>query len=115
MTMTKLFNCTGHSQEAYASTYAEMGWEIEVEPRVQRVPASEMEAEGKRVAASIPPYSHVLVGGAQVITEAASLDLLEKGCRIYAALTERESSPDGGFVFNLRGVSETPLSKWWTQ
>ena len=109
----KLYNGTGHSQKEYEKEFLELGFEVEHEPRVQRVAANQLEAEGRRVAASIPADAHVLVGGAQLLVEAMCLDLLGKGCRLYAAQTERETGPDGGFVFNLAGVSETPLSKWW--
>jgi hypothetical protein len=111
--MNRLYNATGHNQSQYADAYRDFGWDIETEPRVSRVGANELEKEGRRVAAGIPANSCVLIGGAQLLVDAMSIALLRGGCRLYAAHTERESDGDGNFVFNLRGVSETPWSKWW--
>jgi hypothetical protein len=111
-----LLNATAHSQDDQLARYRELGWEIEVQPRLGRcaptMPALEVEAD--RVASEIPDGSCVLVGGLGYLCDALALRLLPRGCRLYAALTSRISDAEGRFVFTGPSeVVETPLSRWW--
>jgi hypothetical protein len=121
--MKKLYNLTSLNQARHVKAYKRAGFDIEVKPRIKymslEIPrcVKELEQEGKRAAREIPDGSHVLVSSSiiyeLVIVEAASIDLLRKGCTLYVAHVERKTAQDGGFVFNLRDFSETPLSKRW--
>lgn len=114
--VAKLLNATAHAQHDQTERYLALGWQIEAEPLLQRCePTVEaLDAEAERVAASIPDGSNVLVGGLGYLCDALALRLLPRGCRLYAALTNRISDAEGRFVFTGPSeVVETPLSRWW--
>ena len=120
--LPRLFNATGHPQSGRA--FARLGWNVAVDPGIRRVPGDydSMVAEGRRVAREILAEAradeqlHVLVGGAQIIIEAAIIELSRaRQCRFYAAETERLSNPDGSFRFQLRSIAETPMSRYLYQ
>lgn len=114
--MTPLLNATAHPQTAQRARYAELGWDIESEPRLRRCGPSiaALEAEANRVASGIPSGSSVLVAGQGWLCDALALRLLPRGCRLYTALTSRTSDDEGRFVFTGPvHVVETPLSTWW--
>lgn len=113
-----LLNATAHSQDDQLERYRELGWEIEAAPRLARCApvVPELEAEADRVAADIPAGADVLVGGLGYLCDALALRLLPRGCRLFAALTNRISDAEGRFVFTGPSeVVETPLSRWWRE
>lgn len=111
-----LANATAHPQDDQVARYRELGWAVEVAPRLTRCApvVPELEAEAERVAAGIPNGSNVLLGGLGYLCDALALRLLPRGCRLYSALTNRISDSEGRFVFTGPSeVVETPLSRWW--
>jgi len=111
-----LLNATAHDQGEQADRYRELGWDIEIPPRLARSsPAvAVLDAEADRVAIGIPDDACVLVGGLGYLCDALALRLLPRGCRLYCALTNRVSDDRGHFIFTGPSeVVETPLSAWW--
>lgn len=114
--MRRLLNATAHDQREFAARYRELGWDIELAPRLGRCPpvAAELEREADRVAAGIPDGSEVLIGGLGYLCDALALRLLPRRCRLWCALTHRVSDEKGAFIFTGPSeVVETPLSQWW--
>ena len=114
--MKALLNATSHLQEPYRQRYLELGWEVENQPRLQRVGPSteELNQEAERLANAIPEGSCVLIGGLTYLCDALSLRLLPRKCRLYCALTHRISDDRGNYIFTGPSmVVETPLSRWW--
>jgi hypothetical protein len=103
-TLPRLYNCTSHRQSG--KQFAALGWNVELDSRVQHVPPDQLEAEGMRAIRGIPAGAHVLVGGAQIIMDVAVAALLAQGCRLYAAQIEHQ-----GNRVNILGVTETPQSR----
>lgn len=113
-----LFNATAHPQGEHADRYRELGWSVEVEPRLRRCgpDVAHLEAEAERVAAGVEDGADVLVGGLGYLCDALALRLLPRGCRLWTALTSRIGDDQGRFVFTgPLEVVETPLSRWWRE
>lgn len=116
MGLQQLLNATAHPQNDQIARFRDLGWDIEVEPRLGRCPPiiADLEAEADRVAAGICDGASVLIGGLGYLCDALALRLLPRDCRLYAALTNRVSDAEGRFVFTGPSeVVETPLSRWW--
>jgi len=116
--LQQLLNATAHSQDDQLARYRELGWEIEVQPRLGRCAptVADLEAEAARVSAAIPDSACVLIGGLGYLCDAIALRILPRGCRLYAALTNRVSDAEGRFIFTGPSeVVETPFSRWWRE
>jgi len=117
----KLYNCTAHDQSStHEKILKDFDFDVELDPRIKRVPKNpetdkvemqDLEDEAIRVAADIPAYSHVLVGGAGPLIEKLSMELLSNHCVCYSITATRMARPNGCFLFNVSGLDETPLSK----
>ena len=114
--MTKMLNCTLHTQTVYLDRYAvclrahrslgqgdpqEAGGDLDVVSHLRVVGAI----------AAIPERPPVaLVGGHMYVIALIVERLAEHHIRSFIALTERQSDENGRFVFNLQGLVEHPYS-----
>jgi len=108
-----LYNCTSHSQSGMEDIAKQCGFEfVDIEPMIN----TNLQNRDDQIrtaldaARKIPDKSCVLIGGAEIITETLTIELLKKNCRLYCYLYIRPRDKRN-IKFSVKRIVETLWSQ----